>query len=159
MGYSACMAVRMKDIANELGLSVVTISKVLHNHPDISPETRERVLKHVQDRDYQPNMLARSLVTGHSYLIGLVVPDLLHPLFAEVAKSLSLAIRGGGYSLIISSLEEDPALSRILKRIFGFNKVRYRGLAKNHHRLCACFALINLYLHRKRLAGLAPQCA
>jgi IS5 family transposase len=40
---------------------------------------------------------------------------------------------------------------RILKRIFGFEKVRYRGLKKNHERLCACFALVNLYLHRKRL--------
>ena len=48
---------------------------------------------------------------------------------------------------------------RILKRIFGFDKVRYRGLAKNHHRLCACFALVNLYLHRKRLAGLVQSCA
>ncbi len=48
---------------------------------------------------------------------------------------------------------------RILKRIFGFDKVRYRGLAKNHHRLCVCFALVNLYLHRKRLAGLTPQYA
>ncbi len=41
---------------------------------------------------------------------------------------------------------------RILKRVFGFDKVRYRGLVKNHHRLCANFARINLYLHRKRLA-------
>ena len=41
---------------------------------------------------------------------------------------------------------------RILKRIFGFEKARYRGLRKNHHRLCASFALVNLYLHRKRLA-------
>jgi hypothetical protein len=40
---------------------------------------------------------------------------------------------------------------RILKHIFGFDKVRYRGINKNHHRLCVCFALINLYLHRKRL--------
>jgi IS5 family transposase len=44
---------------------------------------------------------------------------------------------------------------RILKRIFGFDKVRYRGIAKNHNRLCANFALINLYHHRKRLAVLA----
>jgi IS5 family transposase len=48
---------------------------------------------------------------------------------------------------------------RILKRVFGFDKVRYRGIAKNHHRLCANFALINLYLHRKRLARLATECA
>lgn len=40
---------------------------------------------------------------------------------------------------------------RVLKRQFGFDRVRYRGLAKNHHRLCACFALVNLYHHRKRL--------
>ena len=47
---------------------------------------------------------------------------------------------------------------RILKRIFGFDRVTYRGRAKNHHRLCACFALVNLYLHRKRLIGLAQNC-
>src|ERR1035437_7209014 len=41
---------------------------------------------------------------------------------------------------------------RILKRIFGLHKTRYRGIAKNHNRLCANFALVNLYLHRKRLA-------
>jgi IS5 family transposase len=43
---------------------------------------------------------------------------------------------------------------RILKRVFGFDKVRYRGIAKNHSRLCANFALVNLYLHRKHLATL-----
>lgn len=43
---------------------------------------------------------------------------------------------------------------RILKRVFGFEKVRYRGIPKNHHRLCTCFALGNLYLHRKRLVAL-----
>ncbi len=43
---------------------------------------------------------------------------------------------------------------RFLKRVFGFDKVRYRGIAKNHHRLCASFALVNLYMHRKRLAVL-----
>ncbi len=43
---------------------------------------------------------------------------------------------------------------RILKRIFSFDKVRYRGLKKNHNRLCACFALVNLYQHRQRLAPL-----
>jgi len=43
---------------------------------------------------------------------------------------------------------------RILKRVFSFTKVRYRGLFKNHQWLCAAFALVNLYLHRKRLAPL-----
>ncbi len=44
----------------------------------------------------------------------------------------------------------DYTRNRVLKRQFGFDRVRYRGLAKNHNRLCACFALVNLYNHRKR---------
>lgn len=104
------MPVRMKDIARELGLSVVTVSKVLRNHPDIAERTRERVLQRVKELDYRPNVLARSLVTGRSYLIGLVVPDLMHPFFAEIAKALSAAVRGEGYSLIISASEEDSEL-------------------------------------------------
>jgi len=98
----------MKDIARDLGVSVITISKVLRNHPDIGEETRERVLARVKELDYRPNLAARSLVTGRTYLVGLVVPDLLHPFFAEIAKSLSEALRKSGYYLIVSSSEEDP---------------------------------------------------
>jgi LacI family transcriptional regulator len=102
--------VRMKDIAKDLGVSVVTISKVLRKHPDIAEETRKRVLKRVKELDYQPNILARSLVTGRSYLIGLIVPDLLHPFFAEIARALSRVVGKRGYSLIIASSEENPKL-------------------------------------------------
>ena len=114
------MAVRMKDIAEDLGLSIVTISKVLRNHPDIADDTRERVLKRIKELDYQPNIMARSLVTGRSYLVGLVVPDLLHPFFAELAKSLSEAVGKHGYSTIISSSEEDPELeAREIQQLAG----------------------------------------
>ena len=107
--YTA-MPPRMKDIALDLGVSIVTVSKVIRNHPDIAEETRARVLQRVKELDYRPNVLARSLVTGRSYLIGLVVPDLLHPFFAEIEKALSTAVRARGYSLIISSSEEDMAI-------------------------------------------------
>jgi LacI family transcriptional regulator, galactose operon repressor len=104
------MTIRMKDIARDLGLSVVTVSKVLRDHPDIGEETRKRVLQRVKELDYEPNILARSLVTGRSYLIGLIVPGLIHPFFAEIAKALSKTIVDKGYSLIVSSSEEDPEL-------------------------------------------------
>ena len=104
------MTVRMKDIARDLGVSVVTVSKVLRNHSDISEETRERVLARIKELDYRPNLAARSLVTGRSYLVGLVVPSLLHPFFAEVAKAISETLRQHGYYLIISSSEEEPEL-------------------------------------------------
>jgi len=100
----------MKDIARDLGVSVITVSKVLRNHPDIGDETRERVLARVKEVDYRLNLAARSLVTGRSYLVGLVVPDLLHPFFAEIAKALSEVLRKGGYYLIVASSDEDPEL-------------------------------------------------
>ena len=106
------MAVRMKDIAKELGLSAVTVSKVLSGHPDISDETRERVLRRVKELNYQPSSLARSLVTGRSFLVGLIVPELSHPFFADVAKGLANTISRKGYSLIISCSEEDAELER-----------------------------------------------
>jgi LacI family transcriptional regulator len=102
----------MKDIAHDLGVSVVTVSKVLRNHADISEETRERVLNRMKELNYRPNLSARALVTGKTHIIGLVVPDLVHAFFAQVAKGLSTVLRKKGYSLIISSSEEDAALEQ-----------------------------------------------
>lgn len=96
----------MKDIARDLGVSSITVSKVLRNHPDIGEETRERVLRRVAELDYRPNGLARGLATGKSYLIGLVVPGLLHSFFAEVAMGVSSVIGAKGYSLVVASSEE-----------------------------------------------------
>jgi LacI family transcriptional regulator len=100
----------MKDIARDLGVSTVTISKVLRNHPDVGEETRQRVLARVKELDYRPNLAARGLVTGRTYLVGLIVPDLLHPFFAEIAASLSDTLRKNNYCLVVSSSEEDPDL-------------------------------------------------
>jgi LacI family transcriptional regulator len=106
------MSVTMKDIARELGVSVVTVSKVMRNHADIGEETRQRVLKRVKELNYQPNPAARALVTGKTYMAGLIVPDLMHPFFAEVAMGLSNALRRRNYCLLISSSQGDPELER-----------------------------------------------
>jgi LacI family transcriptional regulator len=106
------MPARLKDIARDLGVSVVTVSKVLRDHPDIGAETRERVLKRMKELNYRPNLAARALVTGRSYIIGLIVPDLVHPFFGQVARALSGVLRKKGYSLVLSSSEDDPELEQ-----------------------------------------------
>jgi LacI family transcriptional regulator len=106
------MAVRLKDIADDLGVSLVTVSKVLRNHPDVGRATRERVLKRVREMNYRPNLAARSLVTGRSFNVGLVVPDLLHTFFAVVAKGATPILRQNDYNLLISSSDEDQDLER-----------------------------------------------
>lgn len=106
------MAVRLKDIARDLGVSVVTVSKVLRGNADIGEETRRRVLKRMKELNYQPNMMARGLASGRTYTIGLVVPDLVHPFFAEFAKALSGVLRTSNRALILASSEEDPEVER-----------------------------------------------
>ena len=106
------MAVRLKDIADELGVSIVTVSKALRDRPDIAKATKIKILEHVKRMNYRPNLTARSLVTGRSFLIGLVVPDLIHPFFSEIAKALSGALRKKDYFLIVSSSESDPTLEQ-----------------------------------------------
>jgi LacI family transcriptional regulator len=106
------MAVRLKDIARDLGVSVVTVSKVLRGNTDISEATRRRVLKRMKELNYQPNMMARGLASGCTYTVGLVVPDLVHPFFAEFAKSLSGVLRTNSRALILASSEEDPEIER-----------------------------------------------
>jgi LacI family transcriptional regulator len=106
------MVVRLKDIARDLDVSVVTVSKVLRGNTDIGEETRERVLKRMKELNYQPNMLARGLASGQTYTIGLVVPDLVHPFFAEFAKSLSGVLRTSNRALLVASSEEDAHVEK-----------------------------------------------
>jgi LacI family transcriptional regulator len=104
------MAVRLKDIAADLGVSLVTVSKVLRDKPGVGEATRKRVLKRVRELDYRPNMLARSLASGKSYTVGLIVPDLVHTFFAELAKGVSAGLRKQSYQLLLASAEEEPEL-------------------------------------------------
>jgi LacI family transcriptional regulator, galactose operon repressor len=106
------MTVRLKDIARDLGVSLITVSKALRGMEDISEETRQRVLKRMAELNYRPNMLARGLASGKTFIVGLVVPDLLHPFFAEFAKSLNGVLRRHNYGLILASSEEDPQIEQ-----------------------------------------------
>jgi LacI family transcriptional regulator len=100
----------MKDIARDLGVSVITVSKALRDHSDISAATRARVLKRVKELNYKPNYAARALVTGRSNMIGLVVPDLVHSFYSEIGNGLGGILRKAGYNLVISSSEEDQEI-------------------------------------------------
>src|SRR5260370_18246552 len=106
------MPVTLQDIANDLRVSVVTVSKVLRNQGPISAATRKRVLQRAKELGYQTNWTARSLATGRTYTIVLLLPDFTHPFFAEIAKAVAEAIRPHDYHLIISYFEEDPELER-----------------------------------------------
>src|ERR1700758_442329 len=106
------MAVTMRDIAEDLNVSIVTVSKVLRSKGNISAATRRRVLRRAKELKYQTNWVARSLVTRRTFTIGLLLPDFTHPFFAEIAKAVAETIRPRGYHAVISYFEEDPELER-----------------------------------------------
>jgi LacI family transcriptional regulator len=112
MVFSANMTT-LSDIAKDLNVSAVTVSKALRNKGRISVRTRNRILKRAKELDYRPNLVARGLVTRRTYTIGLLLPDFTHPFFAEIAKAVAETVRPRGYHVIISYFEEDPELERI----------------------------------------------
>jgi len=102
------MPTTLEDIARALKVSKMTVSRAINNHPEISRETRERILAVAQKMNYRPNQFARALTTNRSYLIGIVVPDLMHSYFAEICRGVELQARPSGYQNLICNTDEDP---------------------------------------------------
>lgn len=104
------MAVKMSDIARDLNVSVVTVSKALRNQGKISEKTRQRELQRCRELNYQPNLIARSLATRRTFTVGLLLPDFTHPFFAQIARSIAETARARGYHALISYFDEDPKI-------------------------------------------------
>ena len=101
------MPVTLEDIARALNVSKMTVSRAINNHPEINRETRARVLAAARKMNYRPNQFARALTLKHSYLIGIVVPDLMHSYFAEICRGVESQARPAGYQNLICSTDED----------------------------------------------------
>src|SRR5262245_7344986 len=102
------MPTTLEDIARALKVSKMTVSRAINNHPEISRETRARILAVAQKMNYRTIQVARALTTNRSYLIGIVVPDLMHSYFAEICRGVELQARPSGYQNLICSTDEDP---------------------------------------------------
>lgn len=101
------MPVTLADIARELGVSKMTVSRAINNNPLISEETRKRVLEVARRMNYQPNQHARALATNRSYLIGIIIPDIMNLYFAEVIRAIETISRPAGFHVLICGTNED----------------------------------------------------
>lgn len=81
----------IKDIAARAGVTATTVSRVINNRGYISEETRKKVTQAMQEMNYQPNELARSLAKAHSNTIGVIVPHISHPFFSKMISALESA--------------------------------------------------------------------
>jgi DNA-binding LacI/PurR family transcriptional regulator len=102
----------IQDVAGDLGLSAMTVSRALNGHPDVKKETRRRVIARATELNYRPNRWARSLVTQRSRIVGAVIPKITYSFFGEIIGGLQDVLEQEGYSLILSNSSEDPERER-----------------------------------------------
>lgn len=118
----------MKDIAKIANTSVATVSRALNDKPDINPKTKQRILQIIEEYDYVPNSVARSLFTKTSKVVGLIVPDLMNLYFPQIVQSIERQLNEYGYNVML------------------FNTLNRRNVQDHHIRMISNMALAGLVL-------------
>lgn len=114
------------DISHRLGVSRTTVSLALRDDPRISEATKNRVLAAVKKLNYQPNQLARTLATGKSNLVGVVVPNTSDHVYAKIFRGIEDAAQADSYHILLSNASYD--LQQEAMRIRDMMALRIAGI-------------------------------
>ncbi len=107
---------RLVDVAERAGVSMKTVSNVVHGYAHVSPEVRTRVQAAIGELGYRPNIAARQLVTGRTGMIALAVPELDHPYFSELASHVAERAPSFGCRVLIEQTLSDIEAERAVLR-------------------------------------------
>lgn len=113
----------IKDVAEKAGISATTVSRVLNNRGYISEATRQLVYDTMAQLNYQPNELARALQRKQSNVIGLIIPDVAHPFFAELAGHIEYYAYESGYKLLLCNSHMNPVKEKDYINMLKRNRV------------------------------------
>lgn len=109
--------VTIKDIAHLAGVSVTTVSRALNNAPEINESTKSKILRICREQGYRSNLLARSLVSNRSGVIGVVLPDIARPFYSALALHIETFAKSMGYQVMLCS---DRLCDGRLESLFDF---------------------------------------
>ncbi len=118
--------ITLKEIADKVGVSKVTVSKALRDHPDISVGKKELIKKEAIKMGYIPNMAARNLSSNKTKTIALIVPKIAHSFFATIIESVYKHAIAKGYEVILTSSQEDEKLEQ--KHIITMLSMKVDGI-------------------------------
>lgn len=124
---------RMQDIARQLGISAMTVSRALKADSSVAPATRAAVLKAIEDLGYVPNQIAGSLSSRRSGFAAVLVPSLNNPHFSESVLSLGTALQAHGMQLLIGNTGYDREKEAELVRAFLARKPEAMILTSDGH--------------------------
>ncbi|MDD4296007.1 MAG: LacI family DNA-binding transcriptional regulator, partial [Ruminiclostridium sp.] len=116
------MNARIKDVAKKSGVSVATVSRVLNGGDNVSDKLKQTVLKAIEELNYSPSHIARSLVTKKTNIIGVIVPDLTSSFFSTILSSIEENASANNYNIMVCNIAED--LDKELKYLNLFKQIR-----------------------------------
>jgi len=113
--------VTIKDVARLSGVSFKTVSRVVNNLSEVSPDTRQKVQQAIQELGYQPNTMARSLVNGRTSTVGVVIPHstdyiFTHPFFNEVLRGIAEVLSANNFNLLLYLAHEEAPYARLFSQ-------------------------------------------
>lgn len=123
----------INDVAERAGVSVTTVSRVLNNRGYISDKTRQLVYRTMEELNYQPNEIARSLLRKQSNIIGLIVPNVSHPFFGEFVDAVEDYAYEKGCKLLLCNSQLDPVKER--EYVDMMKRHRVDGIIMGSHTL------------------------
>ena len=149
------MAATIKDVARVAGVSPATVTRALSTPDLVRPATRDRVRDAAVSLGYHPNRAARSLITGRSGNLGLLVPDLGNPFFPSIVKGVQARAHEADYAVFLADTDEDPAaeaglVRKLAKQVDGILLCSPRMAEEELRTLAADMPLVLLY---RRIAG------
>lgn len=130
----------IKDVAKHAGVSVATVSRVINNRGPISEATRKCVYDTMDRLNYQPNEMARALQKKESHIIGLIVPNISFPFFANIANAAAEACYKNGYKLMLCKSGKNGSEEKEMIAMLQANKV---------DGILVCSRLGNVSIYRK----------
>lgn len=99
--------VKMTDVAKRANVSIATVSRVLNNKEDVNEDTRKRILEIIEEMNYKPNQVARTLYKKNSNLIAVIVPDLINPYYPEIIQAIETTFKNQGYHILLYNTSND----------------------------------------------------
>jgi len=107
------------DIADRAGVSKTTVSRVLNDKPDVSPETREKILKIVEEMRFVPNLVAKGLSSGRVNLLSMLLPSLAWPWVLEVIRGVAERVEQSAYELVLFATNSEERNEELFRKTFA----------------------------------------
>lgn len=127
------MVAKLSDVARLAGVSVTTVSRVINNYSSLSEKTIQKVHAAMRELNYQPNALARAMQGKPSKFVGLILPNLTNPFFAELSNEIEYQLFQRGYKTIIASSAENEEIEHEYLAMLSANQVD--GIISSSHNL------------------------